>query len=403
MHSQEPMIVWLARAWNRSGPGALSLSTVRIAAVSLFLGTLVMVLSLATVQGFRQAIRMRAAAFVGHLVVQSYGASDASLPFLNEDPQLLGSLRSLPDVQAVNPVLTRPAIIKTGDDITGVMVKGVAPDFNGLGIFPVPPPGWLYISRLLAQRLGLDSGVTAKVYFLTPDTLGGLTLRLPRTFKVAVGYHTGLQELDEALTLASIEDLREVFCAPGTRCITSYECHFNHPPDPEVAERISLLLPPDISLLTTRDILPQLHEWLDYLDVNIFIISTLLLAVGLLSTAAAFLTLVLEKGRAVALLRALGMAPRRIMAVFVWRFAGIVIISVLLGDLVALGLITLQTQFSLVPLDPETYYLDTVPVAWDGLRTILINGLSISLAGVAMIIPAIYIWRMRISQALRME
>ncbi|MCX7767628.1 MAG: hypothetical protein N2110_01210 [Flavobacteriales bacterium] len=397
------MIVWLAKAWNRSGPGALSLSTVRIAAISLFLGTLVMVLSLATVHGFRKAIRMRAAAFVGHLVVQSYGASDTRLPFLEEDPQLVGHLRLLPDIVAVNPVLTRPAIVKTGDDITGVMVKGVASDFNGLGIFRVPPPGWLYISRLLAQRLGLDSSATAKVYFLTPDTLGGLTLRLPRTYQVAVGYHTGLQELDEALALASLEDLREVFCPPGVPCVTSYECHFNHPPDPEVAERISLLLPPDVSLLTTRDILPQLHEWLDYLDVNIFIISALLLAVGLLSTAAAFLTLVLERGRAVALLRALGMAPRLILATFAWRFAGIVLISVVLGDLVALGLITVQTQFSLVPLDPETYYLDTVPMAWDGLRTLLINGLSIVLAGVAMLIPAIYIWRMRISQALRME
>lgn len=397
------MVSWIARRWSRAGLGDMALSTVRIAALSMFIGTLVMVLALSVVRGFRQSIRGRAALFVGDIVVQKYSGSAEQTPLMEADSILENNLRKIPGVKAVNATLVRPAILKTSEGLTGVLVKGVDAAYEGWNIFPRPEPGTLVLSHTLARKVGADSGGIVKVYFLTPDSLGGLTLRLPRTFRVRQFYHTGLQEFDEYVVLASMQDLRAVFCEANSSCLTSYEIFC--PPDAQDALKNVLygLFPPDISVTTTRDVLPNLYEWLDYLDVNIYVITLLILVVGLLSMTAAFLTMTLERLNSIGLLRALGMPAGQISLALGFQFAVVLVVSLVAGDALGWLLGWLQQKFSLIPLDADTYYLDTVPVAWDWLGVLAVNALSVALALVAMAGPALYIRRLSLSRLMRID
>jgi lipoprotein-releasing system permease protein len=397
------MIGWIARRWSRAGLGNMALSTVRIAALSMFIGTLVMVLALSVVRGFRQAIRGRAALFVGDLVVQKYTGSAEQMPLMEADSLVEKNLRLLPGVTAVNATLVRPAILKTLEGLTGVLVKGVDASYEGWNVFPRPEPGTLVLSRTLARKLAVDSGSTLKVYFLTPDSLGGLTLRLPRTFTVRQLYHTGLQEFDEYLALAYMDDLRTVFCNENRPCLTSYEIYCQPGVQDELKEMLQGLFPPDISVMTTRDVLPNLYEWLDYLDVNIYIITVLILVVGLLSMTAAFLTMTLERVNSIGLLRALGMPAGRISLALGLQFSVVLGASLAAGDILGWLLGWLQKKFSLIPLDADTYYLDTVPVAWDWPGVLAVNALSVALALVAMAGPALYIRRLSLSRLMRLD
>lgn len=381
----------------------MALSTVRIAALSMFIGTLVMVLALSVVRGFRQAIRGRAALFVGDLVVQKYTGSAEQMPLMEADSLVEKNLRLLPGVTAVNATLVRPAILKTLEGLTGVLVKGVDASYEGWNVFPRPEPGTLVLSRTLARKLAVDSGSTLKVYFLTPDSLGGLTLRLPRTFTVRQLYHTGLQEFDEYLALAYMDDLRTVFCNENRPCLTSYEIYCQPGVQDELKEMLQGLFPPDISVMTTRDVLPNLYEWLDYLDVNIYIITVLILVVGLLSMTAAFLTMTLERVNSIGLLRALGMPAGRISLALGLQFSVVLGASLAAGDILGWLLGWLQKKFSLIPLDADTYYLDTVPVAWDWPGVLAVNALSVALALVAMAGPALYIRRLSLSRLMRLD
>lgn len=398
-----PMIGWIAQHWSRAGLGDMALSTVRIAALSMFIGTLVMVLALSVVRGFRQAIRGKAALFVGDLVVQKYSGSNEQTPLMEADTLMEKSLRLLPGVSAVNATLVRPAILKTAEGLTGVLVKGVDTSFEGWNIFPRPEPGTLVLSRTLALKLAVDSGSTLKVYFLTPDSLGGLSLRLPRTFRVSQIYHTGLQEFDEYLVLAFIEDLRVVFCSENPACITSYEIFCPSGVQDELKQVLYGLFPPDVSVMTTRDVLPNLYEWLDYLDVNIYIITVLILVVGLLSMTAAFLTMTLERVNSIGLLRALGMPAGHIVLALGLQFSVVLVVSIAAGDALGWLLGWLQQRFSLVPLEAETYYLDTVPMAWDWQGVLAVNALSVALALLAMAGPALYIGRLSLSRLMRLD
>jgi lipoprotein-releasing system permease protein len=275
--------------------------------------------------------------------------------------------------------------------------------YEGWNVFPRPEPGTLVLSRTLARKLAVDSGSTLKVYFLTPDSLGGLTLRLPRTFTVRQLYHTGLQEFDEYLALAYMDDLRTVFCNENRPCLTSYEIYCQPGVQDELKEMLQGLFPPDISVMTTRDVLPNLYEWLDYLDVNIYIITVLILVVGLLSMTAAFLTMTLERVNSIGLLRALGMPAGRISLALGLQFSVVLGASLAAGDILGWLLGWLQKKFSLIPLDADTYYLDTVPVAWDWPGVLAVNALSVALALVAMAGPALYIRRLSLSRLMRLD
>ncbi|MCS6979153.1 MAG: FtsX-like permease family protein [Flavobacteriales bacterium] len=397
------MLLWMARRWSRSGLGRMARSTVRVAALSVFVGTLVMALSLSVVRGFRQAIRHKAALFVGHLVVQKYGPDGGDAPVFWEFAKESHRLRQIPGVRAVNPVLARPAILKTREDLAGVLVKGVDDNFDGGGVFSIPQPGHLSISRTLAEKLGIDSGASVKMYFLSPDSLGGLQLRLPRTYEVAALYYTGMQEFDAYLVLAHKSDLEQIFCPERSGCLSAYEIFCQENKAEAVKLSLNTLFPPEFSILTTRDVLPNLFEWLDYLDVNIFIISLLLMVVGCLSLMAAFYTMVLERRSALGLLRAMGMPSHRLSGVFLLQFSGILAVSMILADGLAWGCVILQSSYALVPLDATNYYLDTVPVVWDWTGVLAVNGMSMVLSFVAMVLPALYLRRFSISQVLRLN
>lgn len=395
------MILWIARRWSRSGLGDMALSTVRVAALSMFIGTLVMVLALSVVKGFRQAIRSRAALFVGDVVVQKYSGSEEQTPLMRRDSLTEKTIRNTPGIKALNAVLVRPAILKAGDNLTGVLVKGVDSLYEGWNIFPRPVRGSLVLSRTLARKLNLDSSQQVKVYFLTPDSLGGLTLRLPRAFVVRQTYNTGLLEFDEYLTLAHLDDLREIFCDKDPSCITTYEIFCTSDSQSSIQNLVAGLFPPDISVITTRDVLPNLYEWLDYLDVNIYIITVLILVVGLLSMTAAFLTMTLERVNSIGLLRALGMSTGQIIRVLGLQFAGVLMISVAAGDILGWFLGWLQQSFAIIPLDADTYYLDTVPIRWDWGGVFMVNLLSFLLALVSMTGPALYIRSLSLSRLMR--
>ena len=398
------MIFWLALRWSKEKKGNLSTSTIQIAALSMFVATVVMVLAQSITSGFRLAIKQKAVSFVGDVVIQKYGASEIHIPLVEDDHVLKSQISQWDNVKHVRSVLLRPAILKGKQAITGILAKGVGVDFDGMGIFPSPSRGSIVMSRTLAMRLDINKGEKPRLFFFTQDSLGGITMRLPRSFLVDTFYHTGLKEFDDYVVFFNLNELQEIFCSLLSNCVTTYEVYLNKSEvSSEQLESLALLAGPDMSVDTTRELLPNLFNWLDYLDINIYIISALLLLVGLLSMGAAFLTMVLERVNSFGVLKALGMPTFKLVLILGFQFAFIIILSISLGDILSYLLVMLQENFKIIPLDADVYYLDYVPAEWKWSDTFLVNVFSITLSLIAMVIPGFYLWRLPVSRVIRMD
>lgn len=124
-------------------------------------------------------------------------------------------------------------------------------------------------------------------------------------------------------------------------------------------------------------LIPQIFRWLNLLDLNVWIILGLMIALAGITMISGLLIMILERTTMIGVLKALGARNKVIRHTFLW-FAFLVIgKGLLIGNLIGLGLITLQKHTGLVKLDPTTYYVNTVPVEFNIPIFILLNAATL--------------------------
>ena len=69
----------------------------------------------------------------------------------------------------------------------------------------------------------------------------------------------------------------------------------------------------------------------------------------------------------------------------------------------ALGFCAVQYYFHVIPLDPENYYMDRVPVAWDPTMIVLLNVATLVASALAVLIPTYLIARIKPMVAIRFD
>jgi len=229
------------------------------------------------------------------------------------------------------------------------------------------------ISRLTANALKLKVGDKFRTYFFQNK------IRV-RPFIVAGIFDTGLSEFDQAFMLC---DLRHIQRLNGwdANQISGYELKVNDFSQlEEIAYQSYLLtanrLDESGSSLISRDIkelYPQIFGWLDIIDINVWIILTLMLLVSGVNMISGVLILILERANTIGILKAMGDPDWNIRKVFIYLSGFIVARGLLWGNIIALSLALIQYHFHIIPLDPANYYVDTVPINIDLLHVVLLN------------------------------
>jgi lipoprotein-releasing system permease protein len=156
-----------------------------------------------------------------------------------------------------------------------------------------------------------------------------------------------------------------------------------------------------MGLTTVRDQYLHFFDWFTMLSNNVVIFLTIILFVAGFNTLSILLILIMERTSLIGTLKALGASNRQIQRVFVYRGLRILLAGLAWGNLLGLGLAALQWRFGLVPLDPETYYMASVPIQWDWSNIILLNLLMFSLVALIMVVPTFIITRISPIKAIR--
>ncbi len=122
-----------------------------------------------------------------------------------------------------------------------------------------------------------------------------------------------------------------------------------------------------------RDLQPQIFGWLDLLDQNILVILVLIIAVAGLNMVSGLLILILEHTNAIGILKAIGATNGMLRKVFIIMALRIVGIGLIIGDAVGIGLCLIQQKTGVIGLDPDNYYLDTVPILLRAQDLVMLN------------------------------
>jgi lipoprotein-releasing system permease protein len=146
-----------------------------------------------------------------------------------------------------------------------------------------------------------------------------------------------------------------------------------------------------------------IFDWLKLQHQNVWFILILMMAVAIINMSSVVLILVIERTPTIGVLHALGMRPRNIQSIFVWNMFFLMVIGLVIGNIVGLGLLASQYFFKWLTLDPESYFIDSVPVAWVWTQFFWINLITIVVCSLMMYIPTLIIARINPTKAIRFQ
>ena len=405
-----------------------------IAVASIALGVVVMVMSVCILHGFQGEIANKVVGFGSHLTVSNFASSPAyqEIPVVI-DSTLTERLRSTPGVRHLQSFATKGGMVKTQEQIYGIMLRGVSADYDTAffasclveGRLPsltdtrprqpqaaatpsnlegeqttkraTQPSNEVLISSTIAARMHLAVGDKMRTYFWGGDSYRS------RAFTVSGIYNTDLTEMDEVYVIGDLRQVQRLNDWDSTM-VGGFELLVDDFDRLDAtAFDVACVLPYDYSLQTIKEAHPALFAWLDLLNSNITLILVIMSLVCAVAIVSALLIMIFEKGSTIGLLKALGATNASVRRIFLFKASRLILEGILIGDAVALALCYVQTQWQVLKLDAESYSMTHVPVDLAPGTFVLISVVTLAVCLLALLLPAAYISRISPAQTIKSE
>lgn len=369
-----------------------------VTTVSTAVSFMLIIISLGVASGFRKEISSALADMCGDFrIIPVSGFAESGANPVDVSGALFDSVRMLPGVVEVKPVIYRGGIIRNGEDMHGVI-------FRGTDCFPMAD-SLIVIPAKLASLLRLETGCKVPAYFVEDD------LRV-RSFRVA-GIYDGLVTADDKLVVncsaavlrklngwgetdaSAVEVALARGCTPSDRIETEYE--------------INRLLFDDASEGRTmicenvRNTYSQLFEWLNLIDSNVTLILVLMIITAGFNMVTGLLIFIFNNIRTIGIFKSLGMRNADIARSFLLSAGRSAAVGMLAGNLLAVILCAVQEHFRLLKLNPENYFIGFVPVNLDYSALLACDLIAFAAIMLILVIPCAYISRIEPAASMKSD
>lgn len=402
--------IFIAKKLSGLGQRGMTRRIVLIAAASVAVSMVVMLLSIGIVKGFQQEIKEKVTGFDGHLLVKGMDLNQSGdLALFSNKAFSKNKLQKFSFVKSIQPVCQKPGILRTATDAEGIQCKGVGKGYTDLfiGRYLVRGKGLncndsfdineVLISEVTANRLLLDTGDRVELYFIQD---GQVRRRKP---KICGIFNTGINEIDKSWILSDIKMVQRVY-TQGYDSINSAEIFLNSLDNLENrANLVNEELGMNLTVQPVFETHYQIFQWLGLLDMNVVVIIILMVLVSVVNMITVLLVLIIDRTPMIGLLKAMGARNKLIRTVFLYNGAGYLLLGMVWGNILGLGIGFLQKYTGILKLNEETYYLDTVPFSITINEILLINGLTFAVCFLLLILPAMYVARIRPVKAIRFD
>ena len=402
---------------NNADKKRVDMPAIRIAIAGVAVGLAVMLVSVSVVFGFKHTIRNKVVGFGSHIQVANFMTLQASEQYpIQMGDSMLKVLRAIPGVKHVQRFAVKQGILKTDKDFLGVAFKGIAADYDTTFIHQNLVSGaiphfsdtvgkqQMMVSQAIADQLNLKLGDKVFAYFI--DNTGVKA----RRFTIAAIYQTNLSQFDKVTCFIDLYtavklNAWETDQASGAE-LTVNDFNLLNQTAERVVEKVNRTIDSygeTYSSQTIQEMNPQILSWLDLLDLNVWIILGLMLAVAGVTMISGLLIIILERTAMIGILKAIGARNTTIRRTFLWFAVFTIGKGMLIGNLIGLGLIVLQHYTGLVKLNPATYYVSTVPVEFNLLVWLLLNVATLVISVFVLIAPSYLVSKINPAASMRYE
>jgi lipoprotein-releasing system permease protein len=398
---------FISKRINKSRKGSFSSVVGVIATCSIMLGIAVLIISFSILEGFKHKIQNKIFSFGSHMQVTKYDLHKS----YEESPLSIHSdlflhPEKIQEISHIQVYSMKPGLLKTKEEVMGVVMKGIGRDF-GLDRFKQNIVEGSFIKfndTTYSQDILVSRKIADKMRLKTGDSLLMFFVQYPPRFKkLAIKgiYETGLEELDDQVIIGDIK-LNQNLNNWADTLVGGYEIYIkNFSQLDEVSQKVFEVMDYDMQLEKITDKYLQIFDWLTLLRRNVRIFLVLILFVACFNMVSTIFIMIMERTNMIGLLKALGARNDQVHAIFIYNGLFIILRGMLFGNLIGLGFCALQYYFKLIPLDPENYYMSSVPIEWNWLMIVLLNLLIFVMISLVLVIPVFIISRISPIKAIK--
>lgn len=414
------MFTWhiARRLFRHSGDASrFSRPAIVVATLGVAVGVCVMILSVCITLGFQSEIQQKVIGFGAHIQVSNAEGRHAGTEGTHVciDSATMLRLSQISGVRHVQRFCQKTGMLKTDDAFRGVAFRGVGEEYDTLFLASHLVEGRLpqradslraeevLLSSRVASQLNLSVGDRVYAYFFDQKIKA-------RRLSVVGIYNTHLTDFDNNLVFAPLASVRRLWGWEYNQCSGAELLIHDFAQLPTVAARVAEQVHQQMDAQgniyfvdTILDLYPQIFSWLSLLDMNVWVILALMVCVAGFTMVSGLLIVILERANFIGVMKALGADNRSIRHIFLFFSLMVIGGGLLIGNALALGMMGLQEAFHLVSLDPQDYYVDTVPLSLHWGHILLIDGCTTAACMLALLAPSYLISRIHPARSIRFE
>lgn len=351
---------------------------IRLSIAATAISVFVMIVTLSFANGFQEAVSQKVFSFWGHIRIQEkqpYKALIAEETPIKKNDTLVSEIKMNPQVLSIHPFATKYAMLKTKDEIEGVLVKGLDSTYNFDHIRPFILEGRpiqfndssysreIMLSAYTAKQLKLKINEKILIYFIQPDGT-------PRPNKLTVVgiYKTGISEYDQLFAVGDIKLIQRLNDWQADEA-GGYEIFLkDYKKIDKVADEIYNIedFPGTWDTQSVKNVSPNIFDWLAMQNVTRNVLIGIMVIIAFINLITCLIVLVVERVRMVGILKSLGATDWTVQKIFLFHSAFITVTGIIIGAGIAIGFLYLQKETGFIKLQEEAYYLSeaAVKIVW---------------------------------------
>ncbi|MFQ3296913.1 MAG: lipoprotein-releasing system permease protein [Polaribacter sp.] len=390
---------------------SISSPIIKIAITAIALGIIIMLIAVATAAGLQTKIRDKMAGFKGHVQIVNYdnNNSDVSTTPINIEQAFYPKFENIEGIKNVQIFASKFGIIRTDTDFEGIVFKGVSTDYDWsffeeyLVAGTVPDfkqrrTKEVLLSQTIMNRLQLKLKDTITATFLK-TTAGAIPSN--RKYTISGIYNSGFAPFDKNMMIGDIREVQKLHKWTENQ-VGGFEVLLNNFDDieekgDEIYRDISLTL----NAKSITNLYPTVFDWIQLFDNNVWFIIGIMILIAGINMITALLVLILERVQMIGILKALGSHNSSIRKIFLYNASYLILKGLFWGNIIGLSIIGVQYFFELITLDPETYYVSTMPVHISVGAILALNIGTLVLCFLMLIIPSYIITKINPSKSIK--
>ena len=390
---------------------SISSPIIKIAISAIALGIIIMLIAVATGSGLQYKIRDKMAGFKGHIQIVNYdnNNSDVSTTPVKKDQDFYPKFKNITGIKNIQVFANKGGILRTKTDFEGIIFKGVSTDYDWsffkeylvegkVPDFNQPRTRDVLLSQTVVNRLQLKLNDTILATFLKTANS-----KLPSNKKYIISgiYNSGFAQFDKSVMIGDIREVQKLNKWNENE-VGGFEVLLDN--FDEINAKGNEIYNQTGSLLTSKTIVStyqNVFEWIKLFDNNVWFIIAIMIVIAGINMITALLVLILERVQMIGILKALGSYNTSIRKIFLYNASYLILKGLFWGNIIGLSIIFIQDYFKIITLNPETYYVTTMPVYISFTAILLLNIGTLLLCFLMLIIPSYIITKIEPSKSIK--